>query len=295
MALNKLCAFIGKIPLNLRIRLGRLLGTIVSFFPSRERTIADLQIQSVLGPESRKNLKKIYANLGQTVLECTNLSPILASVDFPGLQVFKTAVENEAGCLALSAHLGNWELLAAKVAASGINLTVIGRESRESTFQALIDNLRNSYGVKTLWRTERKGSNRELVRAFQKGKAIAALIDQDTTVSSIHVPFFGIPCKTPSSIIDLALRKGSSIIAIFIARTSNTHSRIFIKRLPITATTSTFEILSSYNQQLEALIREYPDQWVWFHKRWRTKENGITLSSREYTAQLYSDCKRQAL
>ena len=71
-----------------------------------------------------------------------------------------------------------------------------------------------------------------------------------------------------------------SYVSAFLFRTGWFRYTMFVEEIP--SSSSEYEILHSYNQRLEALIRRYPDQWVWFHKRWRSLPDGTTLSSREY-------------
>ncbi len=113
---------------------------------------------------------------------------------------------------------------------------------------------------------------------------MAALIDQDTRVDSVFVPFLGTPAKTPSALVDLGKRYNARFVSAFIIRTKGTHFEIHTEELD--SSKSTEEILAEYHRNLERLIRERPDQWVWIHKRWRSDPSGTTLGTRDYLKKL---------
>jgi hypothetical protein len=145
--------------------------------------------------------------------------------------------------------------------------------------RSLLAGIREQYGIHTIWRSD-KGAIKQLTSQLKQGNIIAALIDQDTRVKSTFTPFFGRPAKTPSSLVALGRRHNALFISAFIFRTGWRTFSLFIE--PFTDEASEEEILNLYNARLEQYIRLYPDQWVWFHKRWRTETNGNTLSSSQY-------------
>jgi KDO2-lipid IV(A) lauroyltransferase len=118
------------------------------------------------------------------------------------------------------------------------------------------------------------------------------LIDQDTKVESIPVSFFGQAAKTPVSLITLGKKSNARFVSAFLFRTGWFRFTVFVEQIPDGTTEE--DILRVYNERLEQYIRRYPDQWVWFHKRWRTTPQGVTLSSKEYAAVLEARIKNRA-
>jgi len=188
--------------------------------------------------------------------------------------------------VALSAHLANWELLAALQAADGVPLTVVGREANRPQLHRQLIALRQRSGVKTVWRGD-PGAARTLLRTLQQREVIAALVDQDTAVSSLAVPFFGHPAMTPSSVIEIAQRQQARIVSIFLVRPTPSSYAVHLREL--TSHASPVEILTEYHRHLEEMLRQFPAQWPWFHKRWRT-QGGETLSTSRYLAFLEEQC-----
>jgi KDO2-lipid IV(A) lauroyltransferase len=185
--------------------------------------------------------------------------------------------------IVLTGHTGNWDLLAAYTIARGIEVATVGREARSPVLQHLLRSIRDGYGINTIWRSDKSGV-KKLLALMKAGKVVAALIDQDTRVESLPVPFFDESAKTPSSLIALGKRHNASFMTMFLFRTSPSTYEVFAE--PLNDSLSTEEVLQTYNQRLETLIRRFPEQWVWFHKRWRTSADGVTKSSREYIAWL---------
>jgi KDO2-lipid IV(A) lauroyltransferase len=163
----------------------------------------------------------------------------------------------------------------------GIPLTTIGREARNPAGQHILAKMRQGYGIETIWRSDRRAVKR-LMECMKERRVVAALIDQDTRVDSLYVPFFGSPAKTPSSLISLGKRARARFVSAFLFRVGFMRYEVFTEEFPDDL--SEDELLAMYNARLEALIRRFPGQWVWFHKRWRSRPDGTVLSTRQYLA-----------
>ena len=274
---------LGALPLRFRIWLGGLLGSIYSFIPTNERRIAKLQVQSFLQPANADRVvKDVFSQLGQTVFESLNLFPILDNsenrIEWFNYDLFKKALKKDNGVIALSAHLSNWDLLAAYSIKRDIPLVTFGRKARNASFQEALNWLRERYSIDTIWRDD-KSAVRKTMQALKQGKCVAALIDQDTRVGSEFVPFFQLPAKTPVGVIKIAKKCDSAIFTAFICRTAPARFEIHFSE--IDPNQSVEEILAEYNRKLEAFIKEHPAQWVWFHKRWKSRPEG-DLRTAEY-------------
>jgi KDO2-lipid IV(A) lauroyltransferase len=290
-----LTAVLGSLPVSIRSSIGWCLGYLIGLLPLRERRFTSLQLKVFLPEVSDSRLTpRVFANAGQTLLESLNVRPILAQhatrITCDSWEQVKNWVADPRPIVALTAHTGNWDLLAAYVISRGIPLTTIGREARKPSAQAVLRSIRDGYGIETIWRSDRSGLKR-LISCLKERRVLAALIDQDTRVESVPVPFFGTAAKTPVSLITLGRKMNARFVTAFIFRTGWLRYSIFVEEIP--AVQSDIEILSLYNQRLESLIRQFPDQWVWFHKRWRSPAGKETLSSREYEHMLRNRLEKQ--
>ena len=281
--INIVVAAIGWLPVEVRAAIGRGLGALFSLLPTRERRIAALQLDLFLPASGgRRIVPAVFSSLGQTVFESINLEPLLArqnAVECRQIADILSWTNSGRGTVALTAHLSNWELLAAYFAKQGVKLTVVGRPARAQAAQQALAKIRARYGVETIWRTDGAGIRR-IISNLKSGGVVAALIDQDTQVVSQSVDFFGMPTATPSGLLELGKRLGCNIVGCLITRDRLTHYRVeaayFDDTLSVPAT------LLAFNRFLESQIRLHPEQWVWFHKRWRTHPTQGKMSSHEY-------------
>lgn len=287
-ALLGLMRTVGLLPIRMRSALGAALGNLAGRLPLREARIAALQIQAFL-PEASPStvVPKIFENVGRSMLESLNLRPLLkppfTHISCPQWDTVMKWTRDERPVIALTAHTGNWDLLAAYTIARGIPLSTVGKEARNPNVQVALRSMREAYGIDTIWRSDKSGIKR-IVSCFKERRVMAALIDQDTRVDSVFVPFFGTAAKTPSALIDLGKRFNARFVSAFIIRTEGIRFEIHTAELD--SSRSTEEILAEYHHNLEHLIRAHPDQWVWIHKRWRTDPSGTTLGTKDYLKKL---------
>jgi len=287
-ALLALLKVIGALPISLRSAVGGSLGSIVGRLPLREVTIASLQMQAFL-PEVSASVAvpDVCAHVGRSMLESLNLKPLLQppfrNISCPNWDTIIGWTKEDRPIIALTAHTGNWDLLAAYAIARGVPISTVGKEARNPNVHVVLRSMREAYGIDTVWRSDRSGVKR-IVGCFKERRVMAALIDQDTRVDSVFVPFFGTPAKTPSALIELGKRFNARFVTAFIVRTKGTKFEIQTRELDDCQ--SVEGILTQYHHHLEQVIRAHPDQWVWFHKRWRSTPSGTTLSTKEYLTML---------
>jgi KDO2-lipid IV(A) lauroyltransferase len=284
---------ISLVPFSIRSAIGWCLGYVAGLLPLRERQLTLLQLKVFMPEVSAARITpRVFANAGRTLMESLSLKPMITKLDsriqcdaWPTVQEW---ISDERPIITLTAHTGNWDLLAGYVIARGIPLTTIGREARNPSAQRVLRAIREGYGIETIWRSDRTGLKR-LIQCLKERRVIAALIDQDTRVESIPVPFFGTPAKTPVSLITMGMKANARFVSAFLFRTGWLKYKVFIQEIPTGRTEQ--EILQVYHDHLEQLVRRYPDQWVWFHKRWRSLPDGTTLSSRQYRKMLSNRLK----
>ena len=167
----------------------------------------------------------------------------------------------------LSGHCGNWELLAAALNARGLGMAVVARELEDPGLQAMLVDLRHRFGTPTIVRGTR-GAARSLLAALRSDGALGMLIDQDTKVDGVFVPFFGRPAFTPVGAAELALRFDAAVLPTFIERLDDGTHRALIQP-PLALPTDLTAATALMTERIEAQIRRVPAQWVWLHRRWR--------------------------
>lgn len=276
---------LGRLPFKLRQTIGQGIGRLLALIPTTERKVITLQTQ-VFFPGKAPTPAAVFGSVASTFLESLSLKPVLTT---PGCircddwDLIHSLLGDNQGLVALTAHFGNWELLAAYMAHNQVPLTVVGREANMSILQPELVRIRESHGIKTVWRSGASLA-KVLVQDLKDGRVVAALIDQDTKVQSSPVPFFGHPAQTPISLVKLAKRRGCPLVSAFLIRESDGAFSVQVRSLDHARSPS--EILQEYHEHLEERINLAPSQWVWFHKRWRTLNSGERRSSSEYLSWL---------
>ncbi|MBS1153537.1 MAG: lipid biosynthesis lauroyl acyltransferase, partial [Myxococcaceae bacterium] len=182
--------------------------------------------------------------------------------------VLDAALARKKGVVFVSGHLGSWELLARRVALAGYPCQTIAKETTDPRTTALIEKFRESAKLRSIWRG-RSGAAKAMLRALKAGQILGLLIDQDTDVQSVWVPFFGHAAKTPRAAADLALRTGAAVVMGFCRREADGRYRLSMKELP-TLGLQPEALTARMTEQIEAAVRAAPEQWVWMHRRWKS-------------------------
>ncbi|NBD07502.1 MULTISPECIES: lysophospholipid acyltransferase family protein [Corallococcus] len=191
-------------------------------------------------------------------------------------QVLESALAKGKGVVFVSGHVGNWELLARRVAKAGYPSQSIAKETSDPRLTALVEDFRAKGGVRSIWRGQ-EGAARAMLRALRSGEILGILIDQDTRVQSVFVPFFGELAATPRAAADLALRTGAAVVVGFCQRDKEGY-RLTMEEVPapdaVEREAAVQALTTALSQRIEAAIRRAPEQWVWMHQRWKTRPPG---------------------
>ncbi|MFL5356057.1 lysophospholipid acyltransferase family protein [Archangium sp.] len=188
-------------------------------------------------------------------------------------RVLDAALARGKGVVFISGHVGNWELLARRVARAGYPSQSIAKETTDPRLTALVEQFRARGGVRSIWRGQ-EGAARAMLRALKAGEILGLLIDQDTKVQSVFVPFFGELAATPRAAADLALRTGAAVVVGFCQREGEGY-RLWMEEVPWQAggdrEADAVALTAALSLRIEAAIRRAPEQWVWMHQRWKTR------------------------
>jgi KDO2-lipid IV(A) lauroyltransferase len=159
------------------------------------------------------------------------------------------------------------------MALRGLNPNIIGTPLKDERLNELLWNYRNMHGAMAI---ERGRETFRLIKVLKSGGSVALLIDQDTKVKSRFVNFFGKPAATPVGATVLAMKTGAAIVPTFVYLGEDWKQHMYIlPEIPI-VTSGDEESDMIYNTQvltnfIEDVIRKHSEQWVWMHKRWKTK------------------------
>ncbi|MDR2617173.1 MAG: lysophospholipid acyltransferase family protein, partial [Endomicrobium sp.] len=191
--------------------------------------------------------------------------------------IIKKALSKGKGLVLLSAHFGNWELSALAFAKKYPVALIVAKQSNDFV-DTMIESFRSKEGFNVLnFQRDDKMSFRQIIKVLRKNQVLAILGDQDAGHKGIFLPFMGRLASTPKGPAFFALRAGSPIITAFGVCQRDGSMKMKLEELQIPKTgdeEKDIEIINSiYNKRLEEVIRDNPDQWFWFHRRWNTRPN----------------------
>ena len=272
------------IPFRIAQVIGKCFGLFAYLIPMDRKRVAYQNIlDSFRGDLSeagaRKLLRKVYMHFGQMLLEIPHIMRLnLRNIDrymtFQGEENLKQAMKKEKGILCLTAHLGNWEFMSTGGALYYGDSIVVARHSDFAPLDRIINEIRGHFGTEII---EAQGAMRQLLTALKNGGRIGILLDQNVDwYQGAFVPFFGRRACTNKGLALMALKTGTPVIPIFSSRDGDgIHRVVFGEEVELLKTgDKTRDVEDNtalFTSVIESYIRKNPDQWFWFHKRWKTK------------------------
>jgi KDO2-lipid IV(A) lauroyltransferase len=228
-------------------------------------------------------LRGSFSSLGRLLVEFShfpdlNKSNIADHVVYDGFEHYENAVKRGRGVIFLTGHFGAWELSCYAHSLYGHPMKFIVRELDNARVERLIESYRGRAGNTPI---EKRNASRDILRALRNNETIGILVDQNTTRDEgVFVDFFGIPAATTPAIATLALRTGAAVVPGFLIwdRKIRKHRLHFDPAMELITTgdpaRDILENTQACNAVLEKMIRLYPDQWLWIHRRWKTRPEG---------------------
>ncbi len=200
------------------VHLGRVIGTLAYFLvPIRKKT-ALINLRRAFPEKSeaerRRILRRTYANFGQTFFEFLR-HPVITAEELKRRIVFHNdhllheAAQAGKGALLLTGHFGNWEIMAAAIAAKGYPIVAIAKRQRNRLTDRLINEYRRAHRIESV---PLGMGVRHFLRALRSNSFVALLADQDAHREGVFVDFFGQPSATAPGVAQLALRTRAPII-----------------------------------------------------------------------------------
>jgi Kdo2-lipid IVA lauroyltransferase/acyltransferase len=193
-------------------------------------------------------------------------------IRFEGYEHFETARRAGRGVLFATAHLGNWELSAYAHALAAEPLDIVVRPLDNPLLDRLATRRRQGSANRVL---SKRDLARPILKALAANRAVGILIDQNVSAESgVFVDFFGIPAATASGFVRLAARSGAAVIPGFALWWEKEGRYVLRFYPPVPMTGDALRDTQALHSVLEAVIREYPEQWLWIHRRWKTRPAG---------------------
>jgi KDO2-lipid IV(A) lauroyltransferase len=267
------------LPESLARALGRAAGRAAwTLLPGRARLAAE-HARRALGPEGPAAARRSFAHFGEVLVEIVRARRALVGdrwrsrVEFAGLEHLEEARRGGRGVVVVGAHLGNWEIAGRTVAAIGFPLNTVVRPMRNRLFDRRLDAWRRETGQRTI---PKDGAMREAIRALRRNELVTLMADQDARKDGVFVPFFGLPASTHRTPAQLSLRYRAPIVTFAAPCLPGGRWRVAFDAPFVAEDTGDAEgdvrrATERLTAALEGHVRSWPDQWLWAHKRWKTR------------------------
>jgi len=217
-----------------------------------------------------------YTHLGREIVALVRAAgrdpaAVRANTEFTNEVLLRDVVAQGNGAVVLTAHLGNWELGAAALARPGVTVDIVVQRQRNPLFDRALIAWRRSLGVNVI---DRGRATREGVRSLRANHVLVLAPDQNAGRSGMFLPFFGKAASTARGPAILAARAAAPILMTTAPRTPEGRLRVCLAlladRLP-RSDAAVADVMTRYLSALEDAVREWPAQYLWQHRRWKTR------------------------
>ena len=233
--------------------------------------------------EREEILRGVYRNLGRQLVEFCRMKRYTAHntqnwIRTEGLEHYVAAQARGKGVLVLTGHLGAWELSSFYHSLMGYPMGMVIRRLDNRLLDEFVNGIRCRHGNRVLHKDD---FARGLLKAMQDGDTVGILMDTNMTPpQGVFVEFFGRQACTASGLARVALKTGAAVLPGFMLweKAERKYVLHFGPELGFARTEDTEADIVAATQRcndvLEAWIRRYPDQWLWIHRRWKTRPAG---------------------
>jgi KDO2-lipid IV(A) lauroyltransferase len=278
---------LGLLPRSLARAVGISFAQLIYLLHFKLRRVGMRNLELAFPEKNRSERARIlrgeFTSLGRQLAEVCQfpkytLENVNQVVVYEGFENYERAYARGKGVLFLTAHFGGWELSAFMHSMHGHWMHIVMRPMDNVYLDRMIREYRTMHGNTVVPKDD---FIRGLLAAMKNGETVGILMDTNMTPpQGIFVDFFGIPACTASGLARIALRTDAAVVPGFtiwdpILRKYRLHFDPAVELIrtgddeaDITANTQKFTKI------IEDYVRKYPDQWLWVHRRWKTRPEG---------------------
>jgi KDO2-lipid IV(A) lauroyltransferase len=228
-------------------------------------------------------LRSVYGNLGYLLAEFCKMPGYTAEsasgfIGYEGLENFRRARERGKGVLVLTGHLGAWELSSFYHSLMGMPMGMVIRRLDNPLVDAFVNRIRCLHGNRVIHKDD---FARGLIASMRAGETVGILMDTNMTPpQGVFVPFFGVPACTASGMARIAAKTGAAVVPGFLLWEASEQRYVlrFGEELEVVHTgdaeRDALVNTAGFTAAIEVYVRRYPEQWLWMHRRWKTRPPG---------------------
>jgi Kdo2-lipid IVA lauroyltransferase/acyltransferase len=267
------------------IAFGQWIGRFGFWFPRLQRTgetNLKLAFPDLSAEERNRLLRGSFENLGRLLAAFSRFEDKTDSlkemIECDELARLEAAKQKGQGVILFTGHVGAWELSSFGLSLFGHPLSFLVRRIDNPGIEEMIDRARTGHGNQSI---DKRSAAREMLQILRRKGTLGILVDLNTLDrEAIFVDFFGKPAATTFLVAKLALRTGAQVIPVFVPWDKSRKRFVLRVDEPLSIERTGNEdadvrrLTQQYTRVVENYIREYPDQWLWIHRRWKTRPEG---------------------
>ena len=192
-----------------------------------------------------------------------------AHITVNGKEYLDKALTKKKGVILVTGHFGVWEIMLAWFGLNQYSMLVVGQKQKNSGADTFVNQLRENTGIKMI---PRKSSLEFMYEALARNNILTLASDQDAKKRGVFVKFFNLPASTPKGAGRFHLEYGSPLIFVTCHLERPNNHVLDILPIPTDSNSNIASITQSFTLMLENIITAYPEQYFWFHRRWKTKQ-----------------------
>ncbi|MGQ9729791.1 MAG: lysophospholipid acyltransferase family protein [Candidatus Zipacnadales bacterium] len=284
LAVRMITALVWPLPCLLSMqacrKLGNLAGAVLYLLTPHRQRLADRNLMAAFGddlsPRDRKQIRlAVCRNVCKVFLELFKASTLTRTqlcqaVPLEGTKRLHDALRRGHGVMIITAHLGNWELLGARIAAEGFHAAAVARDASDVGVASVINRARESTGLKVIGKKDIK----KMTQHLRQNGMLGILPDQHARKASIRLEFLGQPAWCIRSPALLALRTGCALLPAFCLRAPDESLCCYVlEEIRVDDLVDREEAIVGITRRINAIIEQqirlHPDQWLWLHNRWK--------------------------
>lgn len=277
-----LTRMIGSLPSKWGLSIGAGLGHLSYRLLRRRRGVTLENLRNAYPEKSEPEIDAIalsvFRNIGKLFYEicwftCMDDEELLGSVKISGMEHIRAAYEKGRGVLVLTAHFGNWELGSMLMAHLKYPYSYVYRPLDAAVLEKFLVRIRARFGGVKI---PKKRSFRKILRFLDRKGLVLLLMDQNVRrEEGVFVPFFNQLAATNKGLALLALKTGAPVVPVFLIREETGFKGLILPEVPLINTGDREKDIEAntlaYNRVIESVVRRYPEQWFWVHRRWKTR------------------------
>ena len=286
-AARSVLAVLSALPVTWAMRVGQSMGSLAHGLAGDLKVTGHRNLTLAFPDKSEQERREIlsacFRSFGRQLglfshFSTASREQLLSLTEWKGLENLETAKARGKAVILFTGHVGAWELSSFGLSMQGHPLSFLVRRLDNPKVEQLVERIRTRFGNQSV---DKRGAARPMLAILKNGGTLGLLVDLNTLDDeAIFVDFFGVPAATTFMLAKLALRTDAVVLPIFAPWDENL-GKFLVHTLPPVSIERTGDepedvrrLTAELSRSVENYIRRYPEQWLWIHKRWKTRPPG---------------------